>query len=38
VNEEDDGGPTLLYLIGRMDRVVRRHIDDVVKAKGLSVN
>ena len=34
----DDGGPTLLYLIGRMDRVVRRHIDDVVKAKGLSVN
>jgi DNA-binding MarR family transcriptional regulator len=38
VVEEDDGGPTLLYLIGRMDRVVRRHIDDVVKAKGLSVN
>ena len=34
----EDGGPTLLYLIGRMDRVVRRHIDDVVKAKGLSVN
>jgi DNA-binding MarR family transcriptional regulator len=39
VDEDDDGGaPTLLYLIGRMDRVVRRHIDDVVKAKGLSVN
>ncbi len=36
--DDDDGGPTLLYLIGRMDRVVRRHIDDVVKAKGLSVN
>ena len=35
---DDGGGPTLLYLIGRMDRVVRRHIDDVVKAKGLSVN
>ena len=39
MDEDDDGGaPTLLYLIGRMDRVVRRHIDDVVKAKGLSVN
>ena len=38
VEEDDDGGPTLLYLVGRMDRVVRRHIDDVVKAKGLSVN
>ena len=33
-----DGHPTLLYLIGRMDRVVRRAIDDVVKAHGLSVN
>jgi DNA-binding MarR family transcriptional regulator len=28
----------LLYLVGRMDRVVRRAIDDVVKAHGLSVN
>jgi DNA-binding MarR family transcriptional regulator len=35
---EDSGGPTLLYLVGRMDRVVRRHIHDVVKARGLSVN
>ncbi len=33
-----DGHPTLLYLVGRMDRVVRRAIDDVVKAHGLSVN
>jgi DNA-binding MarR family transcriptional regulator len=32
------GGPTLLYLIGRIDRVVRRHIDEVVRAHGLSVN
>jgi DNA-binding MarR family transcriptional regulator len=31
-------GPTLLYLVGRVDRVVRRAIDDVVKAHGLSVN
>ena len=35
---EDSGSPTLLYLVGRMDRVVRRHIHDVVKARGLSVN
>jgi DNA-binding MarR family transcriptional regulator len=35
---DEDDGPTLLYLIGRMDRVVRRQIDDVVRAKGLSVN
>jgi DNA-binding MarR family transcriptional regulator len=34
----DDGAPTLLYLIGRIDRVVRRHIDDVVGSHGLSVN
>ena len=36
----DDGavGPTLLYLIGRIDRVVRRRIDEVVGAHGLSVN
>jgi DNA-binding MarR family transcriptional regulator len=33
-----DGGPTLLYLIGRVDRVVRRRIDEVVGAHGLSVN
>jgi DNA-binding MarR family transcriptional regulator len=33
-----DGHPTLLYLVGRMDRVVRRAIDDVVKSHGLSVN
>jgi len=33
-----DSAPTLLDLIGRMDRVVRRAIDDVVKAHGLSVN
>jgi DNA-binding MarR family transcriptional regulator len=30
--------PTLLYLVGRLDRVVRRTIDDVVKSHGLSVN
>ncbi len=35
---EGDRAPTLLYLVGRIDRVVRRHIDDVVKARGLSVN
>ena len=34
----DNGAPTLLYLIGRIDRVVRRHIDDVVGSHGLSVN
>jgi DNA-binding MarR family transcriptional regulator len=34
----DDGAPTLLYLIGRIDRVVRRHIDDVVGSHDLSVN
>ncbi len=33
-----DGGPTLLYLVGRIDRVVRRSIDEVVRAHGLSVN
>ena len=33
-----DGGPTLLYLVGRIDRVVRRSIDEVVHAHGLSVN
>jgi DNA-binding MarR family transcriptional regulator len=30
--------PTLLYLVGRIDRVVRRAIDDVVKEHELSVN
>ncbi len=35
----DDGNePTLLYLVGRMDRVVRRAIGAVLKAQGLSVN
>jgi hypothetical protein len=34
----DNGAPTLLYLIGRIDRVVRRHIDEVVGSHGLSVN
>jgi DNA-binding MarR family transcriptional regulator len=35
---DDGSGPTLLYLVGRIDRVVRRSIDDVVKAQGLSVS
>jgi DNA-binding MarR family transcriptional regulator len=35
---EDSTAPTLLYLVGRIDRVVRRHINDAVKARGLSVN
>jgi DNA-binding MarR family transcriptional regulator len=35
----DDGGePTLLYLVGRIDRVVRQAIHKVVTARGLSVN
>jgi DNA-binding MarR family transcriptional regulator len=35
----DDGSEaTLLYLVGRMDRVVRRAIGSVLKAQGLSVN
>ncbi|HET6835621.1 MAG TPA: MarR family transcriptional regulator [Acidimicrobiales bacterium] len=35
----DDGSePTLLYLVGRIDRVVRRSIGTVLKAQGLSVN
>jgi len=35
----DDGSePTLLYLVGRIDRVVRRAIGTVLKAQGLSVN
>jgi DNA-binding MarR family transcriptional regulator len=35
---EDSGTPTLLYLVGRMDRVVRRHINEAIKDRGLSVN
>ena len=38
LSPDDSAGPTLLYLVGRIDRVIRRHIDDVVKARGLSVN
>jgi DNA-binding MarR family transcriptional regulator len=35
----DDGRePTLLYLVGRMDRVVRRAMGAVLEAQGLSVN
>ena len=30
--------PTLLYLVGRIDRVVRRAMGEVLKAQGLSVN
>jgi len=36
--KDPDGTPTLLYLIGRMDRVVRRSIGEAVKDQGLSVN
>jgi len=32
------GVPTLLYLVGRLDRVVRRGIQEAVKEFGLSVN
>jgi DNA-binding MarR family transcriptional regulator len=35
---EESGAPTLLYLVGRMDRVVRRHIHEAIKDRGLSVN
>jgi DNA-binding MarR family transcriptional regulator len=35
---DESGSPTLLYLVGRIDRVVRRHIHDAVKGHGLSVN
>lgn len=34
----DNSEPTLLYLVGRINRVVRRAIDDVVSSHGLSVN
>jgi DNA-binding MarR family transcriptional regulator len=37
VADERDA-PTLLYLIGRIDRVVRRRIEEVVSEHGLSVN
>jgi DNA-binding MarR family transcriptional regulator len=38
-NGADDGHePTLLYLVGRIDRVVRRSISSVLKERGLSVN
>lgn len=35
---DQPGTPTLLYLIGRVDRVVRRRIDEVVGSYGLSVS
>jgi DNA-binding MarR family transcriptional regulator len=35
---EAAGDPTLLYLVGRIDRVVRQAIRTVVGARGLSVN
>ena len=34
----DGSYPTILYLVGRVDRVVRRAIQDALKARGLSVN
>jgi DNA-binding MarR family transcriptional regulator len=36
--EPENDAPTLLYLIGRADRVVRRAIGEVLEAHGLSVN
>ena len=39
VEVTDDGSePTLLYLVGRIDRVVRQAIGTVLKTQGLSVN
>ncbi len=38
IPSDDGSGPTLLYLVGRIDRVVRRSIDDVVRTRGLSVS
>jgi DNA-binding MarR family transcriptional regulator len=35
---DDRDEPTLLYLVGRIDRVVRQAIGRVVKEQGLSVN
>ncbi len=37
-SNDDDDGPTLLYLVGRVDRVVRRAIDHVARSHGLSVS
>jgi DNA-binding MarR family transcriptional regulator len=37
-SSEDTTTPTLLYLVGRVDRIVRRAINEVVKAQGLSVS
>jgi DNA-binding MarR family transcriptional regulator len=34
----DDREPTLLYLVGRIDRVVRRAMGTVLEVQGLSVN
>jgi DNA-binding MarR family transcriptional regulator len=34
----DAAAPTLLYLVGRLDRVVRRAIQEAVHEQGLSVN
>jgi len=34
----DDGSPTLLYLVGRVDRVVRRAVDEAARPYGLSVS
>jgi DNA-binding MarR family transcriptional regulator len=33
---DEPPGPNLLYLIGRVDRIVRRSINDVVRRHGLS--
>jgi DNA-binding MarR family transcriptional regulator len=35
---DDHGNPTFLYLVGRLDRVVRQAIASVVRTRGLSVN
>ena len=35
---DEASGPTLLYLVGRVDRVVSRAIHDAVKPHGLSVS
>src|ERR687891_1321142 len=37
-SEDSSDYPTLLYLVGRIDRVVRQAIGKVVAARGLSVN
>jgi DNA-binding MarR family transcriptional regulator len=34
----DEASPTILYLVGRVDRVVRRAIQEALQARGLSVN